>query len=752
MKKTSSMISMTSLRSVESCGSMSSLVLAEIEETEDKLLTRLLHILKEEGSVDESINEFMTLLKYVCSLCSTLVYDKEYTSNAWTPCVVPYLTALLSEEEAKKTSARFLLESSQFAERERLAKFGIKEEALGEEVCDIDFSLAYGGKVLLHNTKLLLHRGRRYGLLGHNGAGKTTLMRNIANGKIEGMPNGLKFVFVESHFDDDNLEEMPVLEYVLNEPLISGLLESQVEQMLRGVGFNDEKLMGPTSALSGGWRMKLALARAILINPDILLLDEPTNHLDIKTVQWLVDHMQQQTHATVLIVSHDTGFLDKVCTDIIHYENQKLVRYPGNLSAFVDMKPECRSYYELASTGGLQFKFPNPGRLDGISSTTRAIARMENVDFTYPGSEKATLTGVNCHVCLGSRVAILGPNGAGKSTLIKMLVGETLPSNKAAGGSVWKHHNLRIAYVAQHSFHHVEEHLEKSPVEYFQWRFKDGGDREMLAREAYQNEEGAELGEKYGQIEYLHSRRLRHGVLEYECKFVGMREKDNKYLTRDVIAAMGLTGLMRQVDERVAAEQAGIFSEVGLRTTTSIEVQKHLDDFNLAMEFGTYGKIKGLSGGQKVKLVLASAFWQLPHLLVLDEPTNYLDREALGALADAIKSFGGGVLMISHNQEFYGALCSEVWNVDAGILRREGEVEEKTLKVTREKTDKEKLMAKKEETKQVVGGSSNTNETKDRVLLINEKTGRPLSNKEIRALAKAKAKQEKAAAKAAKGK
>jgi len=302
---------------------------------------------------------------------------------------------------------------------------------------------------------------------------------------------------------------------------------------------------------------------------------------------------------------------------------------------------------------------------------------------------------------------------------------------------VWKHHNLRVSYVAQHSFHHVEEHLESSPVQYFQWRFKDGADRESLMKETMQlSAEAVEIGEKYGQIEYLHSRRTRGGVLEYEAHFVGMRDKDNKYLSFDVLASMGLQALMRQVDERVAGEQAAIFGEKGLRTTVTSEVQAHLDDFNLAQEFGTYGKIKGLSGGQKVKLVLAAAMWQCPHLLVLDEPTNYLDREALGALASAIKAFGGGVIMISHAKEFYDALCNEEWLIEDNVLKKKGEVQETALNLTREKTEKDILMEKFNETEAVVGGTSNTNEVRDQKLLINEKTGRVLSKKEIRQMAK----------------
>jgi elongation factor 3 len=164
-------------------------------------------------------------------------------------------------------------------------------------------------------------------------------------------------------------------------------------------------------------------------------------------------------------------------------------------------------------------------------------------------------------------------------------------------------------------------------------------------------------------------------------------------------------------------------------------VQTHLDDFNLSKEFGTYGRIKGLSGGQKVKLVLAAAFWTVPHLLVLDEPTNYLDREALGALAEAIKAFGGGVIMISHNKEFYGALCTEEWILENNRLSVLGEVKESDLKVTRKKTEKELLM-EATETAVVEKGGGSINDVKTLQTLTNDKTGRPLSKKEIRALAK----------------
>jgi len=158
--------------------------------------------------------------------------------------------------------------------------------------------------------------------------------------------------------------------------------------------------------------------------------------LDRGSVKWLEDYLISQPHVTSLIVSHDSGFLDTVCTDIIHYENKKLAYYPGNLSAFVEKKPEAKSYYSLAATT-IKFSFPQPGSLMGVRSNTRAILKMINCTFTYPGRDKPSLINVSCALSLSSRVGIigmvlysrqismlkllLGPNGAGKSTMIKLL-------------------------------------------------------------------------------------------------------------------------------------------------------------------------------------------------------------------------------------------------------------------------------------------------------------------------------------------
>ncbi|KAI7093284.1 ABC transporter domain-containing protein, partial [Hortaea werneckii] len=210
----------------------------------------------------------------------------------------------------------------------------------------------------------------------------------------------------------------------------------------------------PVGSLSGGWKMKLALARAMIMNADVFLLDEPTNHLDVGNVKWLQEYLKSHTEISSLIVSHDSGFLDEVCTDIYNYESKKLVHYKGNLSELVKVKPEAKAYYTLSATQQ-SFKFPPPGILTGVKSNTRRILAMTDCTFTYPGAAKPNLMNVSASLSLSSRVAIIGPNGAGKSTLIKVLTGEVIPQQ----GKVEKHPNLRIGYIKQHALEHVEQHL-----------------------------------------------------------------------------------------------------------------------------------------------------------------------------------------------------------------------------------------------------------------------------------------------------
>ena len=391
--------------------------------------------------------------------------------------VAPYLETLMRDAEAHQKVGDAI---EQFYIEEDNRRYGVPEkEDDGEvEIVNADFSLAYGGMLLLSHTNLRLLKGHRYGLCGRNGAGKSTLMRSIANGKLEGFPpqDVLRTCFVEHNQGED--ADISILEFVSKDPTIADQGTERISEVLSEFGFTagpEGRQAQKVGSLSGGWKMKLALARAMLQKADVLLLDEPTNHLDVTNIAWLENYLKTHTEITSMIVSHDSGFLDNVTTDIYHYEpNKKLACYKGNLANFVTLRPEAKSYYTL-SASNVQFKFPPPGILSGVKSQTRAIIRMSNVSYTYPNAPKPSLMEVSCQLSLSSRVAIIGPNGAGKSTLIKLLTGETIPTT----GKVEKHPKLRIGYIKQHALEHVEMHLEKTPNQYLQWRYANGDDREV---------------------------------------------------------------------------------------------------------------------------------------------------------------------------------------------------------------------------------------------------------------------------------
>merc|ERR1719284_720911 len=348
-----------------------------------------------------------------------------------------------------------------------------------------------------------------------------------------------------------------------------------------------------------------------------------------------------------MIVSHDSAFLDAVAQDMCHYEkNRKLKVYKGNLSEFVKVVPEAKAYYELASEN-IAFSFPDPGMLEGVTSRTKALIKMKDVYFKYPTREVNTLNQINVQVSMASRVAVIGVNGAGKSTLIKLMVGEIEPNEGEGQPSIVRHPNMRLAYVAQHAFHHIENHLEQTPVNYIEWRFAGGMDREGQAKNFLEltEEEEKLINQKPGQVEKLINRRKGKKGNEYETQFVGCQNpmEENSWMSKDALLRMkwtdtadkkrpeyevgpALQKLIMQVDERIAFEASGIAT----KKLTQLNIQKHLDCFNLETQFGTYSKISALSGGQKVKVVLAACMWMEPHVTILDEPTNFLDRDSLG--------------------------------------------------------------------------------------------------------------------------
>jgi len=650
-------------------------------------VSKLKECLKTAFAADDSEN--VTKVISHAAEVSTTMMDLGFLEDVqWKKNVASLFKAFFDEakcEEATEKVREQANEMVSYVEEE-------EDDDDAEELCNCQFTLAYGTKILLHNTKMRLQRGKRYGLLGGNDSGKTTLMRSIANNQVEGFPDvtEVRTVFVEADIQGEQ-SHLSCIDYVAVDPKIQALDidKEEIERVLGTVGFVPDGKAKPhhaVSTLSGGWRMKLALARAMLQKADILLLDEPTNHLDVINVAWVKNYLNSLTDVTSIIVSHDSGLLNDCCTNILQIENLKLHTFKGNLDEFVKIKPSARSYFSFTESK-MKFRFPQPGPIEGVKSKGKALMKMSKCTFTYPVNETPTLFDISVQVSLSSRVACVGENGAGKSTMIKLLVGEIEPQT----GDVWKHPNARIAYVAQHAFHHIESHLNKTPNEYIRWRYANNGeDKESLVKVTMQfTDDEIKLQKTPYEIQFVDEetgkvskvkkcvselvggrKTNKSKEYEYEVKYAGSTVDSGEYLGAKVLKKMGWEKAMKAVDMKIA-QRAGLY----VRPLSTKNVEKHLEDCGLAREFGTHYRMSALSGGQKVKVVLAAAMWNQPHILILDEPTNYLDREALGALAGAIEEFDGGVVMITHNNEFCSKLCPETWVMDSGHLETKGDAD-----------------------------------------------------------------------------
>ncbi|KAJ3357057.1 translational elongation factor EF-1 alpha, partial [Kappamyces sp. JEL0680] len=619
-------------------------------------------------------------LRHVAELCCSLMSVRKFDKEHWKE-----IESHLAIVDAKAAAASI---DALRKECEGMAKpLPRKDEELEDpalELCNCTFTLAYGTKILLHNAKLRLMKGAKYGLLGGNDSGKTTLMRSIANGSVEGFPDPteVRTVFVEADILGE-LSHLSCVDYVMADEALKGLSREKCLSVMASVGFTDDgkaKPTHPVSSLSGGWRMKLAMARAMLQNADILLLDEPTNHLDVINVAWVKNYINSLKDVTCIMVSHDSGFLRDCCTNIIQIQNLKLKQFKGNLDAFIEKNPEAKSYFNIKASK-LRFKFPQPGPIEGIKSRSRALMKLSKAFFTYPGNDKPTLYDITIQVSMASRVGCVGENGAGKSTMIKVLTGELVPQE----GDVWMHPNARVAYVAQHAFHHIESHLDKTPNEYIRWRYEGGQDKEALVKVSmvFTKEEEATQKAPFEIKDPLsgkmvkkvvvdvvgNRRKMKNGDFEYEVRFQGERNvTDGMYLPGKVLSKQGWDKACKAIDQRIAQT-----SGLAQRALSATNVEKHIQEVGLEPEFASHSRMGALSGGQKVKVVLAAALWNEPHILILDEPTNYLDRESLGALAGAIEEFQGGVVIISHHNEFVSTLCKEEWVMDAGHLTTKGD-------------------------------------------------------------------------------
>ncbi|XP_065333412.1 ATP-binding cassette sub-family F member 1 isoform X2 [Cloeon dipterum] len=504
-----------------------------------------------------------------------------------------------------------------------------------------NFNIAAKGKDLFVNASLLIANGRRYGLVGPNGHGKTTLLRHIA-ARAFNIPPNIDILYCEQEVgaDDKSAVETVLIADVRRTELMAECAaletasdlssqerlkevyeelkaigadsaEPRARRILAGLGFTKDMQDRATKNFSGGWRMRVSLARALFVEPTLLLLDEPTNHLDLNAVIWL-DNYLQGWKKTLLIVSHDQSFLDNVCTDMIHLDQCKLFYYKGNYSMFKKMLTQKRKEQmkefekqekrikELKSQGQskksaekkqkevltrkqeknktktqkqeeengptellqkpkdylVKFSFPDPPPLQP------PILGLHNVTFNYP-NQQSILANCDFGIDMSSRVAIVGPNGVGKSTFLKLLTGDLEPKQ----GEVRKNHRLHIGRFDQHSGEHLT--AEETPSEYLMRLFD----------------------------------------LQYE------------------------------------------------------KARKQLGTFGLSSHAHTI-KMKDLSGGQKARVALAELCLNAPDVVILDEPTNNLDIESIDALAEAINEYKGGVIIVSHDERLIRDTECSLWVIE----------------------------------------------------------------------------------------
>jgi len=584
-------------------------------------------------------------------------------------------------------------------------------DAVGGGIGDCDETLLYveslllmygAGHLLLKDTELIMKKNHRYGVVGQNGAGKTTLMKEIANHRIVGMPQHLKCV----HVDDSKLglmskSALTCLEYTIKMSLDIGVSDCGPQTLL-SVGFTEKMLGEPVSDLSTGWRMRLTLAVAMQKHADLVLLDEPTNHLDEESVAWLGDYVLSITKSSVMIISHEPKFLNKTCTDIMAYVDRKLEYNEGDFTAFAAKRGLTKEQIDAMLSGNLSFdtkkgddeeggadtgapppvtgppklSFPIPGAMEGVKSNSRAVLEAKNLSFRYAEDKDDLVKDVNMKFSLSSRVAICGRNGCGKSTLMTLLCSEATPSTNKddSCGVVERHPNLRMAYMRQDHLKTLGPFFDTSPFVYITERFKDGFDGDLQKRliEPENEEEAAkrkqlakEMGKYGNEVNDLVSRSKIGSEMAYEVQWKGL--DDSKQNTMEKVSKLRLMGLDKVIiacDERIAAKAAGLDQ----RPLTRREIVRHCEAFGIDEEMCCNRQIRGFSAGQKVRLSLAAMFWTKPHLIAVDEPTNYLDVETVEALAKALNTFRGGIIMIEPKSDFVERICNEKWHLEDGKI------------------------------------------------------------------------------------
>jgi ATP-binding cassette subfamily F protein 2 len=536
----------------------------------------------------------------------------------------------------------------------------LASQAHSKDVKCEQFSLILYGRNLVQDTTLELTYGQRYGLVGLNGSGKSTILAAIRAREVpvpdtidiwhlheEAQPSDMTAVDAVISVvanEQERLEKL-AMEICERDPdselltLIGDKLdkldpstyEVRSRELLTGLGFSTVMMEKATKDMSGGWRMRVALAQALFVEPLILLMDEPTNHLDLGACVWLEKYLAKYPHCLV-VTSHSQDLMNGVCTQIMHLTTKgTLDYYGGNYDSFVRKREEdmvnqqkkydkeqgdikhleefirsCGTFSNLrkqadskqkiidkmkaagltekpAADPKYRFRFPDSGKL------APPVLAFNNVSFSYSGKEEDYLYknvefGLDCD----SRVALVGPNGAGKSTLLKLMLGEL----NACEGQVQRHAHLRIGRFNQHSTDALD--LDKTPIEFLQSKYPDG------------------VTDSKG-----------HHKMEFED-------------WRRVVGRFGITG--------------------DLQTR----------------------KMATFSGGMKSRVVFALISLTNPHMLLLDEPTNHLDMECIDSLADAINAFDGGLVLVSHDFRLISQVCDkggQIWVCEYGIFPWKGDIQ-----------------------------------------------------------------------------
>ncbi|XP_050388520.2 ATP-binding cassette sub-family F member 2 [Patella vulgata] len=548
----------------------------------------------------------------------------------------------------------------------------LTSHALSRDIHLDHLSMRFHGAELLMNTSLHLNVGRRYGLIGANGCGKSSLLSALearelpipkhtdiyllrrempasdmtaleAVMEVEEEKNRLEKEAEElsDKTDQDSMDQLMDI-YERLDDMDASKTEAQAAFILHGLGFTKEMQNQKVKNFSGGWRMRIALARVLLIKPGLLLLDEPTNHLDLDACVWLENELS--TYKRILVViSHSQDFLNGVCTNIIHMQLKTLKLYGGNYDSYIQTRFELeenqmkrykseqdqiahmKNYIARFGHGSAKLarqaqskekvlkKMVDGGLTEKVSKDQTIsfcfpscgtipppVIMVQHVSFRYADGKPWIYQNLDFGVDLDTRVALVGPNGAGKSTLLNLIVGDLVPSD----GLIRRHSHLRIARYHQHLQDQLN--LDMSALEWMMAQFPEVTEREEM---------------------------------------------------RKIVGRYGLSG-----PQQVCP-------------------------------------IRNLSDGQRCRVIFAWLAWQSPHLLLLDEPTNHLDIETIDTLAEALNEFEGGIMLVSHDFRLINQVAEEIWVCEKQTVTKwDGDIysyKEALVKRVKSRNAKLKLQKKK---------------------------------------------------------